>query len=79
MVNASADETKMAIAALLSLGGDLPQPDEDDTVENAQLMPINPNMMSTADNSVPSSSASSAKTEIKPAETSASVPVHKSL
>ena len=77
MVNASADETKTAIAALLSLGGDLPQPDEDDTVENAQLMPINPNMMSTADDSVPSSSASSAKTEIKPAETPASVPVHR--
>ena len=33
--------------------------------------------MSTADDPVPSSSASSAKTETKPAEPSASVPVHR--
>ena len=42
MVSASTDETKTAIAALLSLGSDIPQPDEDITAENAQLMPINP-------------------------------------
>ena len=77
MVSASADETKMAIAALLSLGSDLPQPDEDETVENAQLVPINPVMKNTADNPVPSSSASSAQKETKPAKPSPSVLVHK--
>ena len=77
MVSASADETKTAITALLSLGGDIPKPDEDDTTDNAQLMPINPDMMNTADDPAPSSSASSAKTETKPAELSASVPVHR--
>ena len=56
MVSASADETKTAIAALLSLGSDLPQPDEDDTAENAQLVPINPIKMDTTDDPVPSSS-----------------------
>ena len=77
MVSASADETKTAIAALLLLGSDLPQPDEDDTAENAQLMPINPVTINTADDPVPSSSASSAKKETKPAKPSPSVPVHK--
>ena len=77
MVSASADETKTAIAALLSLGGDIPQPDEDDTTDNVQLMPINTDMMNTADDLAPSSSASSAKTETKPAKPSASIPVHR--
>ena len=77
MVSASADETKTAIAALLLLGSDLPQLDEDDTAENAQLVPINPVMMNTADDPVPSSSASSAKKETKPAKPSPLVPVHK--
>ena len=77
MVSVSADETKTAITALLLLGGDIPQPDEDDTTENAQLVPINPDMMNIADDPMPSSSASSAKKETKPAEPSASVPVHR--
>ena len=70
-------KTKTAIAALLLLGSDLPQPDEDDTAENAQLVPINPVMMNTADDPVSSSSASSDKKETKPAKPSPSVPVHK--
>ena len=77
MVSASADETKTAIAALLLLGSDLPQPDEDETAENTQLVPINPIMMNTADDPVPSLSASSAKKETKPAKLSPSVLVHK--
>ena len=47
-VNASQEEMKTAIAALLSLGSDLPPPDEDVTAENAALMPINPNIPSTS-------------------------------
>ena len=77
MVSASADETKTAIAALLSLGSDLSQPDEDDTAENAQLVPINPVRMNTADEPVPSSSTSSVKKETKHAKPALSVPVHK--
>ena len=74
-----ADETKTAIAALLLLGSDLPQLDEDDTAENAQLVPINPVMMKTADDLVPSSSASSAKKETKPTKPSPSVRCTKGL
>ena len=44
-VNATKEETKTAIAVLLSLGGDLPPPDNDITAENAALVPINPNIM----------------------------------
>ena len=53
MVSASIEETKTAIAALLSLGSDLPQPDNDATAENSALVPINP---TTTDNSTPSTS-----------------------
>ena len=60
MVSASTEETKTAIAALLSLGSDIPQPDEDVTAENAQLMPINPDMLNIAADSIPASTASSA-------------------
>ena len=77
MVNASADETKMAIEALLSLGSDIPQPDEDITAENAQLVPINPDKMNIAGDPIPTSSASSAETKTKPVEPSKSVLVHR--
>ena len=40
MISASADETNDAIVALLALGSDLPQPDEDVTADNARLAPI---------------------------------------
>ena len=63
MVSASAEETKMAIAALLSLGSDLPQPDDDATAENAQLVPINPVRTNTMDDTAPSTSMSSGKKE----------------
>ena len=49
-VSASAEETKTAIAALLSLGSDFPQPDDDATAENALLVPINPVKPNTTDN-----------------------------
>ena len=49
MVSAGAEETKAAIAALLSLGSDLPQADDIDiTAENALLVPINPIVPSTS-------------------------------
>ena len=79
MVTASTDETKTAIAALLSLESDIPQPDEDVTAENAQLMPINPDKLNIADDPIPASSASSAETKTKPVEPSALVPVHRRL
>ena len=44
-VDASKEETETAIAALLSLGSDMPPPEEDLTTENAALVPINPNIM----------------------------------
>ena len=68
---------KRPIAALLLLGSDLPQPDEGETAENAQLVLINPVMKNTTDDPMPSSSASSAETDIKPAKPSPSVLVHK--
>ena len=79
MVTASTDETKTAIAALLSLGSDTPQPDEDVTAENAQLMPINPDKLNIADDPIPASSVSSAETKTKPVEPSTSVLVHRRL
>ena len=77
MVSASAEETKMAIAALLSLGSDLPQPDDDATAENAQLVPINPVRTNTTDDTAPSTSTSSGKKENELAKPAPSVPVHK--
>ena len=80
MVSASTGETKTAIAALLSLGSDIPQPDEDVTAENVQLMPINPNTLNIAADSIPASTASSAGTKIKPSTPSTpstAVPVHR--
>ena len=62
---------------LLSLGSDIPQPDEDVTAENAQLVPINPDKMNIADDPIPTSSASSAKTKTKPVEPSTLVPVYR--
>ena len=66
MVSASAEETKTAIAALLSLGSDLPQPDEDATAENAQLVPINPVAADMVDDNKPSTSKSISKKETEP-------------
>ena len=80
MVSASTEETKMAITALLSLGSDIPQQDEDVTAENAQLMPINPDTLNIAADSIPASTASSVGTKIKPATPSTpstAVPVHR--
>ena len=58
-VSASAEETETAIAALLSLGSDLPQPDDDETVENSALVPINPVKHADRSDPVPSTSTSS--------------------
>ena len=77
MVSVSAEETKMAIAALLSLGSDLPELDGDATAENALLVPINPVQTNTMDDTTPSTSTSSSKNEKVPAKPAPSVPVHK--
>ena len=72
-VQASADETKVAIEALLALGSDMPQPIDDVTMENANLIPINPTV---ADDRA----ASTSHTVPKPIDASKptqSVPVHK--
>ena len=76
-VQASAEETKVAIEALLALGSDLPQPIDDVTMDNANLVPINPTV---ADDHA----ASMSHTVPKPIDSSLdaskptqSVPVHK--
>ena len=51
MVSASADETNDSIVALLALGSDLPQPDEDVTADNARLAQINPKIANAASTS----------------------------
>ena len=78
-VTASTDETKTAIAALLSLGSDILQPEEDVTAENAQLMAINPEKLSIADDPTPASSGRNAETKTKPVTQSTSVLVHRRL
>ena len=79
MITASTDETKMAIAALLSLGSDILQPEEDVTAENVQLMPINPEKLSITDDPIPALSGPSAETKSKPVTPSTSVGVHRRL
>ena len=76
-VQASAEETKVAIEALLALGSDMPQPIDDVTMDNANLVPINPTV--TDDRA-----ASTSHTVPKPIDSSLdaskptqSVPVHK--
>ena len=73
-VNASKEETETAIAALLSLGSDIPPPDEDLTAENAVLVPINPNIAHT--NTGKTAHKTTASTDPPAAKTTA-VPVHK--
>ena len=46
-VEASQEETQTAIAVLLSLGEDIPPPEDDPTAENAALVPLNPNISDT--------------------------------
>ena len=76
-VQASAEETKVAIKALLALGSDMPQSIDDVTMDNANLVPINPTV---ADDRA----ASTSHTVPKPIDSSLdaskptqSVPVHK--
>ena len=80
-VTASTDETKTTIAALLSLGSDILQPEEDVTAENAQLMPINPEKLSIADadDPTPAPLGPSAETKMKPVARSSSVLIHRRL
>ena len=72
MVEASAEETKTAIAALLSLGNDLSQEgDIDVTAENEMLAPINPNVPPTSKPKVTSTDDNSTAKPVQP------VPVYK--
>ena len=73
-VNASKEETETAIAVLLSLGSDMPPPDEDLTAENAALVPINPNITDTDTGNT--AHKTTAFTDPPAAKTTA-VPVHK--
>ena len=73
-VNASKEETKTAIAALLSLGSDIPPPDEDPTTENAALVPINPNI---ADTNTGDNAHKPPVLTDPPAAKATAVPVHK--
>ena len=77
MVSASAEETKTAIAALLSLWSELPQPDDDATEENALLVTVNPVKTDTTDDTVPSTLKSSSKSDNPPKKSVTPVPVHK--
>ena len=73
-VQASAEETKVAIEALLALGSDMPYPTEDVTAENAELVPINP---TTADDRAASMSHSVPKPIEMTSTPTQPVPVHK--
>ena len=77
-VSASAEEMKTAIAALLALCSDLPQPDKDETAKNVSLLPINPIKPPDIDDA-PVLLASTSKDESTTAKTPTpkSIPVHK--
>ena len=79
-VGASAAETKAAIAALLTLGSDLPQPEDDLTAENASLVPIDPTKHKTSDDPAPLTSIltnTNPSTGNKGVKPTSPVPVHK--
>ena len=76
-VNASQEETKTAIAALLSLGSDIPPPDEDLTAENAALVPINPNIMDTDTGNIAHKTIASTQNTDPPDAKPTAVHVHK--
>ena len=73
-VSTSREEANTAITVLLSLGSDLPQPDQDVTAENAALMPINPVMHVDSGKQTPSTSTVSYTGN---EEKKTTVPVHK--
>ena len=74
IIDASQVETKTVIAVLLSLGEDIPPPDDDPTAENAALVPINPNIGDTDNtHTTTASTTNEDPPEVKPA----AVPVHK--
>ena len=72
-VDATEHETKTAIAALLSLGEDIPPPDNDLTAENAALVPLNPNISDTIAYTPTAPTSNKDPPVIKPV----AVPVHK--
>ena len=73
-VNASQEETQTAIAVLLSLGKDIPPPDDDPTVENAALVPLNPN---NSDTNIAHTSTAPTPNQDPPEAKPVAVPVHK--
>ena len=78
-VRASAEETETAIAALLTLESDLPQPEVDETAKNTALVPIN--LIRNDDANVPMPSTSTASNTGadagKPTPSASAVLVHK--
>ena len=73
-VDASKEKTETAIAALLSLGSDMPPPNKDLTAENAALVPINPNIM---DSDTGNTAHKTTAPTDQPAAKTTPVPVHK--
>ena len=73
-VDASQEETQTAIAALLTLGEDIPPPDDDPTTENAALVPINPSIR---DTNIAHKSTARTPNKDPPKVKLAAVPVHK--
>ena len=73
-VDASQEETQTVIAALLSLGEDIPPPDDDPTAENAALVPLNPNI---SDTNIAHTSTAPTPNKDPPEAKPVAVPVHK--
>ena len=73
-VDTSQEETKTAIATLLSLGEDIPPPDDDPTAENAALVPLNPKNSGTK---TAHTSTAPTPNKVLPKAKPVAVPVHK--
>ena len=73
-INASQKETQTAIATLLSLGEDIPPPDDDPMAENAALVPLNPNI---SDTNIVHTSTAPTPNQDPPEAKPVAVPVHK--
>ena len=76
-VQASAEETKVAIEALLALGSDMPQPIDDVTMDNANLVPINPTVAEDRAASMSHTVPKPIDSSLDASKPSQSVPVHK--
>ena len=73
-VDATEEETKTAIATLLSFNKDIPPPDDDPMAENAALVPLNPNI---SDTNIADTPTTSTLNKDPPVIKPVAVPVHK--